>query len=207
MWHGQSPVFMCDPVLSHCKDWQWKEQTRHLDILVKPLGVQCLITLTLSAFLHSAFSSPALWREVMTATRVQSSPAFSREGAERSSKILEYRNAYSGLELLRTCYTVYGANRQEPCTPQPGMGWYHHPSDKTARNLCRLEPAEFPILEAGFFHLINSQCGITLGNSLEEQTIQYIEMEWKPGKGTGEVQQLPTSIELPCSGQHQKKIR
>lgn len=64
---------------------------------------------------------------------------------------------------------------------QLGMGWYHHLSDKIARNICRLEPAELPILKAGFFHLINSQCanqsGITLGNSLEEQTIYYIEME------------------------------
>jgi len=51
------------------------------------------------------------------------------------------------------------------------MGWYHHPNDKIAKSLCRLEPAEFSILEAGFFHLINSQCGIALGNSLEEQTI------------------------------------
>lgn len=30
-------------------------------------------------------------------------------------------------------------------------------------------------------------------------------MEWNPGKGMGEVQQLPTSMELPCLGQHQKK--
>lgn len=46
---------------------------------------------------------------------------------------------------------------------------------------------------------------VSLGNSLQEQTIKYIEMEWIPGKDMGEVQQLPTSIELPCSGHHQKK--
>lgn len=95
--------------------------------------------------------------------------------------MLEHRNTYSGLEIHRICYTIYSANRQVPCMLQPGMGWYHHPSDKIARNLCRLEPGELPILEDGFFHLINSQCanqsGITLGNSLEEQTIKYIEME------------------------------
>lgn len=44
-------------------------------------------------------------------------------------------------------------------------------SDYIARNLCKLEPAEFPILEDVFFHLIDSQCGITLGNSLQKQTM------------------------------------
>lgn len=79
-------------------------------------------------------------------------PCLVKEGAERSSRMLEHRN------VLGFAAFVVITGRGHVCCHQE-----HHPSDKIARNPCRLELAEFPILEAGFFLLNNSWCGITLG--------------------------------------------
>lgn len=58
----------------------------------------------------------------------------------------------------------------------------HHPSDKTARNPCRLELAEFPILEAGFFLLINSCCGIIVGIAWRNNLYKILNWNENPVK-------------------------
>lgn len=54
----------------------------------------------------------------MTASSVQSSPAVSREGAERNSKTLKHRSTYGGLEICRIYLIICGASGQGAmCTP------------------------------------------------------------------------------------------
>lgn len=104
------------------------------NVLLKPPCVQSLITETLPGFLYSDFCSVfsvwtlpgflysdfslVLWRDVMTASSVQSSPAVSREGAERNSKTLKHRSTYGGLEICRIYLIICGASGQGAmCTP------------------------------------------------------------------------------------------
>lgn len=143
-----------------------------------PPGVQCLMTPTFLGAWHSAFSSLAFWREVMTAARVQSSPAWSGGGgAERSSRMLEHRNALG----LPAFMVITG--RGHACSCQE-----HHPRDKTAGNPCRLELAEFPILEGGFLLLISSCYGIIVGIAWRNNL--YNTLNWNAN---------PAKVQVRCS--------
>lgn len=115
---------------------------RLLDITSKPLGIQCLVALTLLGFMHFAFSFLTLEREVMTAAEVQSS-AGSFKGESR--KKLKSVRTWVPVAVLRAIGLVI------PCVVLTGRSHRAADSNYIARNLCRLEPAEFPILEAVFF--------------------------------------------------------
>lgn len=119
-----------------------------------------------------------------------------KEGAERSSRMLEHRNTLG----LAAFIVITGRGRA--CTRQE-----HHPSDKIARNPCRLELAEFPILEAGFFLLINSWCGITLGIAWRHKLYHILNWNANPAKARVKCSSNQQVLSCLARGSVRKKTR